>query len=149
VEADELKDAEAPAIRPADVADLEQVFALAMEFATSFRPNMEAFRGSFRRILEHPNALLLVAVESGLIKGYLLGFDHEALFANGLVAWIEELIVDQKRRRNRIGTRLVERFEDWARSRGSKLVALGTRRADSFYRAIGYEESATYYRKLL
>jgi NAD(P)-dependent dehydrogenase (short-subunit alcohol dehydrogenase family) len=37
----------------------------------------------------------------------------------------------------------------YAASRGCKLAALATRRAAGFYRALGYEESATYFRKLL
>ena len=81
--------------------------------------------------------------------GYLLGFDHYALFANGRVSWVEEIMVREDRRRQRIGERLMEHFEQWARSRESKLVALGTRRAASFYLALDYEESATYFRKLL
>jgi hypothetical protein len=40
-------------------------------------------------------------------------------------------------------------FEAWAAKRGSKLVALATRRAAPFYQALGYEESAIYFRKLL
>jgi len=39
-------------------------------------------------------------------------------------------------------------FEDWAWEGGLRLVALVTRRAHPFYAAIGYEESATYFRKL-
>jgi hypothetical protein len=40
-------------------------------------------------------------------------------------------------------------FERWAAERGAKLVALATRRAAPFYQALGYQESATYFRKLL
>lgn len=40
-------------------------------------------------------------------------------------------------------------FERWAAAEGCALVALATRRAAPFYRAIGYEESAVYFRKLL
>ena len=39
-------------------------------------------------------------------------------------------------------------FEDWAVGNGCALVALATRRAKPFYLAIGYQESATYLRKL-
>jgi GNAT superfamily N-acetyltransferase len=136
-------------IRPAQAADSAAVFALAQEFATSFRPEMEVFRASFGRLIENRDALFLVAVKSNCVCGYLLGFDHDTLFANGRVSWIEELMVIEERRREGIGAHLVERFEEWARSRGSRLVALGTRRAASFYRAIAYEESASYFRKLL
>jgi hypothetical protein len=41
------------------------------------------------------------------------------------------------------------RFEEWARSHRAKFAALATRRADQFYQALGYEESASYFRKLL
>jgi hypothetical protein len=40
-------------------------------------------------------------------------------------------------------------FEEWASGQGCVLVALATRRAAPFYRALGYEESATYFRKVL
>jgi hypothetical protein len=43
----------------------------------------------------------------------------------------------------------MEAFESWAKSRGAALVALATRRAAPFYLALGYEESASYFRKLL
>jgi hypothetical protein len=37
----------------------------------------------------------------------------------------------------------------WAAVRDCALVALATRRAAPFYRALGYEESAVYFRKIL
>jgi hypothetical protein len=40
-------------------------------------------------------------------------------------------------------------FEQWAAARDCALVALATRRAAPFYRALGYEESAIYHRKIL
>jgi GNAT superfamily N-acetyltransferase len=136
-------------IRRATPADLDQVFALAQDFATSFRPEIGAFAHSFGRLIVQDSALLLVADDSGQLLGYLLGFDHETLFANGRVSWIEEIMVREDRRRFGLGSGLVTQFEQWARSRGSKLVALATRRANPFYRTLGYDESATYFRKLL
>lgn len=130
-------------------ADAEQVFTLAREFATSFQTEPDAFRVSFARLLAQDDALLLVAEESGEIIGYLLGFDHFTLFANGRVAWVEEVMVHAGRRRAGIGATLTLEFERWATARGNKLVALATRRAASFYLALGYEESAAYLRKVL
>lgn len=40
-------------------------------------------------------------------------------------------------------------FERHAADRGCRLVALATRRAAPFYRALGYQESAAYFRKVL
>ena len=40
-------------------------------------------------------------------------------------------------------------FESWAAAERCALVALATRRAAPFYRALDYEDSATYFRKVL
>ena len=58
-------------------------------------------------------------------------------------------MVDESCRRQGIGEALMCEFEGWARSRECRLVALATRRAAAFYGAIGYEESAVYFRKVL
>jgi len=51
--------------------------------------------------------------------------------------------------RQGVGRLLLQDFEQSAAERGAKLVALATRRAALFYQALGYHESATYFRKLL
>jgi len=96
-----------------------------------------------------PISCLLVAERSGTLVGYLLGFDHFTFFANGRVSWVEEVEVHSSFRRKGIGRALMAGFEEWAASRGSRFVALATRRAARFYAALGYEESATYFRKPL
>ena len=136
-------------IRSAISTDADPVFDLAKDFATSFRPEFGAFETAFARLIVQDDALLLVAEESGQLSGYLLGFDHYALFANGRVSWVEEIMVREDRRRKGVGEGLMNQFEQWAKTRGSKLVALATRRAAAFYLALGYEESASYFRKLL
>lgn len=136
-------------IRRATSTDLEEVFELACDFATSFQPDIEAFSRSFGRLIAQDDALLLVVEESNQLLAYLLGFDHYALFANGRVSWVEEIVVRENRRGEGHGQGLMLQFEQWAESRGSKLVTLATRRAAAFYLSLGYEESATYFRKLL
>jgi len=100
-------------------------------------------------LIEQSDALLLVVEDGDELAGYLLGFDHYTLFANGRVSWVEEIMVREDRRRQSFGRELMQHFEEWAISRESRLVGLATRRASAFYSAIGYEESATYFRKLL
>ena len=136
-------------IRPAKLADGDALFGLVEQFATSFRPHREAFDMSLRALETDPAAWLAVAEREGEIVGYCLGFDHFAFFANGRVAWVEEITVRSDARRQRIGARLMAAFEEWARLRGAKLISLATRRAASFYTALGYEESATYFRKII
>jgi GNAT superfamily N-acetyltransferase len=136
-------------LRRATSADLSGVFELAQDFATSFQLEIEAFTAAFQHLIAQDDALLLVVEGPDRLLGYILGFDHYALFANGRVSWVEEVMVRETNRRQGHGQALMTHFEQWAKSRGSKLVALATRRANAFYLALGYEESATYFRKLL
>jgi GNAT superfamily N-acetyltransferase len=136
-------------IRRAASADAGQVFTLTRDFATSFSPEFGAFMTSFDQLIVQSDALVLVADDTGEVLGYLLGFDHYALFANGRVSWAEEIMVREDRRQQHVGADLMKSFEQWAESRGSKLVALATRRAAGFYSSLGYEESAAYFRKVL
>jgi GNAT superfamily N-acetyltransferase len=136
-------------IRRATTTDLEDVFDLTRNFATSFRPDFVAFKESFHYLITQDDASLLVCEESDQVVGYLLGFDHHALFANGRVSFVEEIMVRADLRSKGHGAALMAHFEQWAKWRGSKMVALATRRAAGFYLTLGYEESATYFRKLL
>jgi len=86
--------------------------------------------------------------EEGVI-GYVLAFSHTTLYANGPVAWVEELMVSESCRKRGVGKALMRSVEEWAGGQGCPLIALATRRAAEFYEAIGYQPSATYYRKLL
>lgn len=115
----------------------------------SFERERADFDRSFERLVAAPDGRLLVAASDGKLLGYLLGFDHDTFFANGRVAWVEEIVVHSGWRRRGVGRRLMDDFERWAMSRGGRLVALATRRAASFYRSLGYDESAVYFRKLM
>jgi GNAT superfamily N-acetyltransferase len=100
-------------------------------------------------LLASDGACLLLAVNRQEYLGYLLGFRHLTFYANGPVAWVEEIVVRGHDRGRGIGRALINAFEQWAADQGCVLVALATRRAAPFYRAVGYEESATYFRKVL
>lgn len=136
-------------IRIAQTEDCLLVFPLAKEMATSFEVERECYERSFHEILRDPAAICLVAEKNEEIIGYLIGFDHRAFYANGRVSWVEEIFVKETDRKKGIGKSLMDGFEEWCIERGSKLVGLATRRASRFYEAIDYEESATFYRKII
>ena len=136
-------------IRKATADDADALFGLAKEFATSFLPERTAFEIALADIIATDGANLSVAEVNGEIVGYCLGFDHYTFYANGRVAWVEEITVKEPVRGRGVGKVLMENFEEWSSNRCGKLVALATRRAPSFYRSIGYEESATFSRKVL
>jgi len=136
-------------IRQAEARDSADIFRLAQAFATSFAVEQPAFEYAFAELLSDPKAFVAVAEQEGKVGGYILGFAHLTFFANGRVAWIEEIMVSEEHRRTGVGRRLMEAFETWARERDAKMIALATRRAADFYRSLGYEESAAYFRKRL
>jgi GNAT superfamily N-acetyltransferase len=137
-------------VRRAEPNDQKAVYPLARELATSFEPSGTAFAESFSDLISDRNALVLVAVEehSREVIGYLLGFRHKTFFANGPVGWVEEVHTRADSRQAGVARALMAEFESLAWESGARLVALATRRARSFYKAIGYEESAVYFRKL-
>ena len=138
-----------PQIRHAGAGDREDVAVLAAGLAQSFEFSAERFRASYPSLLAEDGACLLLAADGRESLGYLLGFRHLTFYANGPVAWVEEIAVRHEDRGKGIGAALMSAFEQWAAGQGCALVAVATRRAAPFYRAVGYDESAVYFRKLL
>jgi GNAT superfamily N-acetyltransferase len=134
-------------IRAADVKDRDNVWPLARDFASSFELERTCFDASFDRLLTRPETLLLIAEKRDDLIGYLLAFSHATLLANGPVAWVEEIMVAEQARRTGVGRSLMEAAERWSSSTGAAYLALATRRAAPFYRALGYQDSATYFRR--
>jgi GNAT superfamily N-acetyltransferase len=136
-------------VRLAGADDAEAVADLAAGLAQSFAFSRSRFRLSYPALLAADGACLLLAVDGPERLGYLLGFEHLTFYANGPVAWVEEVFVRDEDRGRGVGRILMRAFEQWAAARDCTLVALATRRAAPFYRALGYEESAVYFRKVL
>ena len=111
------------------LADSDQVFPLVESFATSFRPERKAFDHSLQHLLRDDSVLMNVSVYKNEIVAYCLAFDHYALYANGRVTWVEEIMVREDLRGNGIGRKHMQYVEKWAVSRNSKLIGLATRRA--------------------
>jgi GNAT superfamily N-acetyltransferase len=141
--------AEEPSIRPATPDDAGAVLVLAGELAITFVTERTAFRESYRVLLAAPDTDVLVVEVGGAVRGYLLGFSHHSLVANGSVSWVEEVAVAAEFRRLGLGAQLLAEFERRATDRGSRFVAMATTRAHAFYEAMGYTDHATYFRKLL
>ena len=138
-----------PKLRRAEIGDEARLLSLVQEFVASFELESDSYKNSFHRLVRNESAFVMVAEADGQLVGYILGFVHDTFYANGPVAWVEEIMVHSEHRRTGLGGRLMDSFESWCKSRGAILSALATRRASKFYEAIGYEESATYYRRLL
>jgi GNAT superfamily N-acetyltransferase len=129
--------------------DEKAVFALVRDFATSFPVDQLNFSETFSQVLSSAGMYLAVAQSSDALIGYVLGTVHPTFYASGHVAWVEEVMVKESFRKKGVGRLLMGSFEDWAKSRHCRLIALATRRAAEFYKSLGYAESATYFRKII
>jgi GNAT superfamily N-acetyltransferase len=136
-------------VRRAHAGDVTSVWPLVQELAASFTPEPVAFRAAFTELVARDDTLLGVATVTDDVVGYVLASRHTTLFANGPVAWVEELVVHPDGRRQGVGRALMRAAEQWAQDGDSVYLALATRRASDFYDALGYERSATFYRALL
>jgi GNAT superfamily N-acetyltransferase len=136
-------------VRKANESDEQAIFDLASQLATSFVVERDAFTASFQEILQRAEIYLPVAEISGCVIAYLLGYRQPTFYANGPVAWAQEIVVAPEHRRRGAGKLLMHDFERWAAGQKCQLVSLATRRAAQFYKALGYDESATYFRKRL
>lgn len=71
------------------------------------------------------------------------------LYAGGLSAHLEELVVDAGARSGGTGSALVRAVERLCGDRGVGQITMSTRRAGEFYKRLGYERTAEFYKKLL
>ena len=137
-------------VRPARLDDRDLIWLLTQQFATSFEPERAAFDSAYASLVGRPDTFMAVAeLSSAGIAGYTLASSHLTLFANGPVAWVEELMVSPDWRRGGVGASLMQAAEQWAQAQGAVYLALATRRAADFYQAIGYTESASFFRRIL
>lgn len=92
---------------------------------------------------------ILVAENNTSVVGYLSAYYHTAIYANGKVAYIDEIVVAKQHRGKRIGTQLLQEFERLAKSRNCVLISLASGGAKTFYEKMGYFSKAAYFKKYL
>ena len=136
-------------IRSARLSDADDLFPLLEQFAMSYRPRRVTFDRHLPRLLAAEHADLVVAELGGRVVGYALAFRLLTLYANGIVAELQELMVAPEHRGRAIGRRLVEEVMERARAAGAVEVTVPTRRAVGYYLRLGYEETATYLKRKL
>jgi ribosomal protein S18 acetylase RimI-like enzyme len=99
---------------------------------------------SFRNILQHGNASLIVADDEGAIAGYSLVLFHR----NTSMARLYSFAVEPGRRRQGLAGQLLRRSEEIAHDRGSVSMRLEVRMDNAgairFYEREGYQKFSTY-----
>ena len=126
-------------IRQAQESDAEQMLHVASRFP------IQSYLDSFgvSSLLADCTVCIIVAEVSGQVAGYLLGYDRHGhpLYTDAPTAEVEEIMVADEFRNRGVGRLLIQRFEDWARTRQCQRIIIGGAPAAGFYRSLGYGES--------
>jgi GNAT superfamily N-acetyltransferase len=141
-------------IRPARLEDLGALKPLLAQLSGSepWDDDRRADR-TLKQILANPDRLLIVAEQDG----ELIGSADAVCVANltrGSRPWVavENVVVDERGRRQGIGTALLAHLCDWAAERGAYKVQLITGTANvgklDFYRRAGFEDRSAFRRYL-
>ena len=134
-------------VRPARIADADALYAFASGLALDDAPEREAHGGALRDALEDERSLVLIAEDGGRPVGSLVAGLLPMPLYGARLAFLQELFVEQGARGSGAGRALMEAFDEWARSRGAAVEALGTSRplAMAFYERLGFVTRPTTY----
>jgi GNAT superfamily N-acetyltransferase len=132
------------AIRPARDTDRADLARLSTQLG--YPMSAEEAGRRLAGIADHPDHVLLVAEESGLVAGWLQ-VSRVRVFETADGAEIGGLVVDEDLRGGGIGRRLLAEAERWARERGCRRLRVRTNvvreRTHDFYRSAGFSDVKT------
>lgn len=136
-------------IRMAVAADAVQLLELVRAFPTPTPIGEDAYFSMLQQKIADACSFVAVAERNETLVGYVAGHRHSAFYAAGDTAWVDEILVLPTERRSGVGRMLMGAFERWASEAGCKLTSLATAGAADFYRALGYNTKAGYFKKYL
>lgn len=136
-------------IRSAAIEDMESIFRLANQLSDSVKIDKEIFIDNYRQLITDQSNCILVATLGEGIVGYLSAYFHKAIYANGMVGYVDEIVVLDNHRNVRIGAMLMNELEIISKNRNCILISLATAGAKGFYEKIGYSSKAGYFKKYL
>lgn len=123
-----------PDIRPAVLADVEQLLAM---YEWLFAPpgrrpdgwDPARARAAIGEAIDSADSLALVADDRGHLVGLCTAYLDLHSVRYGLRCWVEDLAVAPDRRSEGIGGRLLDLVREWASHRGATHLELDTGRA--------------------
>lgn len=148
-------------IREATKEDINQIAHLGREFVETAWEGIASYnvQGTVEWLegfIDLPFSVVYVAEVDGEAVGMVAGmviplyFNPAHLNAQELFWWVVP-----EYRKSSIGIKLLKKFEEWAMSKKAKTVQMGTvakinpEKLAAVYKKLGYEESETYYTKVL
>lgn len=136
-------------IRAALREDLGQIIHLAKQLSETVVISESYISDNFQQFIESEEHCLLVAIQGAAIVGYTSGYFHHAIYAGGLVAFVDEIVINASCRSMKIGSLLMKHFEQVSVEKDCRIVSLATFGAKAFYEKLGYSSKAGYFKKYL
>jgi GNAT superfamily N-acetyltransferase len=128
--------------RAADVGAMASLLAELFVIEKDFIVDRAKQERSLRMIIERPSAGAWVAEVGGQVVGMATAQTIVSTAEGGESAWIEDVIVTERLRGQRIGRRLVEAVQAWCAARGVTRMQLladgGNERGVEFYEGRGW-----------
>jgi glucosamine-phosphate N-acetyltransferase len=140
-------------IRQCNVADFDEVILLLRQLWTDKPVNPVSLRPNFDRALTSTSKTYLVATDEKRVIGFGSLSLKDDLWPEGRVAYVDELVVDDKYRNKGIGSQLLERLVATAQQKSCCRIELTSAfyRKDShrFYERHGFSSRAYVFSKVL
>ena len=129
-------------IREDTTSDIPGLIGLYHQLSMMYRGDPSAIRAA----LSHPTTCVYVAVERGRVIGTATISFH-VVPSVGTVAYVDDVVVDEKARGKGVGAKLMRTLERYARWRGCASIDLTSRparaEANRLYARFGYRKRKT------
>lgn len=132
-------------------SDFDGVFPLLQQLWPAKALNPEKLRHLFRDAILSESRALLCARLGGRMVGFGSVTFKAHLWYGGLIAWVDELVVDHECRNRGIGRKLLDRLAALALDKGCRAMELDSAfyrtEAHAFYEKLGFEKRAFLFTK--
>jgi ribosomal protein S18 acetylase RimI-like enzyme len=140
-------------IRRITAEDFDGVFRLLQQLWPWKELDQPALQQVFTQGLSREDTCYFGAVENGVLIGFISLLIRNSLWAEGPLAYIEMLVVDEEIRSQGVGGSFMEKATEVANSLGCKRMELESanhrERAHAFYKRLGFESRALFFSKKL
>ncbi len=138
-------------IERCNASHFDGVFALLRQLWPAKELDHETLRQIFDQAVVAKSRILLHAAVGHEVVGFGSMTLKMHLWHAGLIAWVDELVIDENHRGQGIGKLLLESLLDLARQRGCRAMELDSAfhrlAAHAFYQEMGFEKRAFLFSK--